>query len=411
LKISYKYPIIISENNHKNQALKYNNGIMKILYIITQGELGGAQFYVRDLSHNIKRQKCQNTVEIAIGENLKTSWLQKEANLNGIKTHQIKNLKREISIISDILCVFELIFLYFKVKPDIIHLNSTKAGLLGSLAGFFYKIFKHKSQIIYTVHGWVFNEPMSKIKNQLYIFLEKFSAIFKDKIICVSDYDLQQGLNKQIAPAKKMTTIHNGLKLDEIKLKEKIPAQQELNLPNVNYISFITIANFYHNKGLNILIEAVELIKKSGITGFKAFIIGKGELETELKKSIAKKNLQDEIILLGEIKNANQYLSAFDIAILPSYKEGLPYFLLEAGFAGLPLIATNTGGIPEIITNNFNGLMFNSGNARELSELMIKMINNQQLREQLASNSKIKIYQEFNFETMFNKTLAIYLKQ
>ena len=84
---------------------------------------------------------------------------------------------------------------------------------------------------------------------------------------------------------------------------------------------------------------------------------------------------------------------------------------MEAGFAGLPLIATNIGGIPEIITNNFNGLMFNSGNARELSELMIKMINNQQLREQLASNSKIKIYQEFNFETMFNKTLAIYLKQ
>lgn len=411
MKISYKYPIIISENNHKNQALKYNNKIMKILYLITQGELGGAQLYVRDLAHNIKIQNCQNEVEIAIGENLKSSWLQQEAGLNGIKAHQIKNLKREISIITDIICIFEIIFLYFKVKPDVIHLNSTKAGLLGSLAGFFYKIFNYKCRIVYTVHGWVFNEPMSKNKNRLYIFLEKFSAIFKDKIICVSDYDLKQGLNNKISPAKKMVTIYNGLKFNEIKLKAKITAQQELNLPNGNYISFITIANFYHNKGLNVLIEAIELIKKSGITGFKAFIIGKGELEAELKKSIAEKNLQDDAILLGEIKNGNQYLSAFDVAILPSYKEGLPYFLLEAGFAELPLIATNTGGIPEIITEDFNGLMFNPGDARELSELMINMINDQQLRERLALANKNKIYQEFNFETMFNKTLAVYLKQ
>jgi len=382
---------------------------MKILYIITQGELGGAQIYVRDLSQNIKIKNCQTQVEIAIGEKSNQSWLQQEADSNNIKTHQIKHLKREISITHDFLCIFELIKLYFQTHPDVIHLNSTKAGLLGSIAGFFYKIFNRRCKIIYTVHGWVFNEPMSKNKNNLYIFLEKISAIFKDKIICVSDYDLKRGLEEKIAHPKKMTAIHNGIRIDTLKLKETESARQELNLPTGNYTSFITIANFYHNKAIDTLINAVDLVKKAGIDDFKAFIIGQGELEQEIKKLISEKNLQEHVILLGEIKNANQYLPAFDIAILPSRKEGLPYFLLEAGIAGLPLIATKIGGIPEIITDNYNGLMFDAENSQKLSELMIELINNRQLRENFSSAGQDKIDRDFNFETTLNKTLAIYL--
>ena len=161
---------------------------MNILYVITQGETGGAQNYVATLARSAKDQKM--TVNVAIGEP-GDNWLTRETGIVDGRTWFLNNLKRKISPIHDFLGILEFAKLYQKIKPDIIHLNSSKAGVLGSLGAIKYKFKNKDCKIIYTVHGWVFNEPMSWTKRQLFYWLEKLTATIKDKIICVSEYDRQ----------------------------------------------------------------------------------------------------------------------------------------------------------------------------------------------------------------------------
>src|SRR3989338_4544782 len=228
-------------------------GKIKILYLITQAEAGGAQRYIFDLATNLKNENYE--VMVASGTTSdyhdKKSWLLTKADEKNIKSYCLKNLVREINPLKDWLAYLEIKKLLKETQPDILHLNSSKAGVLGALAGRRTKI----SKIIYTVHGFVFNEPMPSWKKKFYLWAEKFSASAKDKFICVSEFDRQTGIKNKIAPAQNFITIHHGL--NQFKLLEKNQARESLKLPK-DKIVVGTIANFYPAKGLIYLIQAAK---------------------------------------------------------------------------------------------------------------------------------------------------------
>ena len=162
----------------------------RILYLITQSEFGGAQRYIFDLATNLPAEKYQ--IAVAAGSNEELFSRLREYN---IKTYRLKNLIREINPLKDLTAYFEIKKLLKEIKPDILHLNSSKAGVIGAMAGRHIGIKK----IIYTVHGFVFNEPLPKWKKLFYLITEKFSARYKDKLICVSEFDRQIGIKKNIS--------------------------------------------------------------------------------------------------------------------------------------------------------------------------------------------------------------------
>jgi glycosyltransferase involved in cell wall biosynthesis len=123
----------------------------------------------------------------------------------------------------------------------------------------------------------------------------------------------------------------------------------------------------------------------------------------------AGKNFPDiKFNIISDMPEAARYLKNFDIFILPSLKEGLPYVLLEAGLAELPVIATNVGGVPEIIENEKTGLLIKPANPAKIADALKKLIDNPGLAKTLAKNLRQKILQEFSFEKMLEKTLAVY---
>lgn len=383
---------------------------MRILYVITQGERGGAQLYVKTLAQAGKAENQE--VFAAIGED-SGSYLQRELEASGIKITNLKRLKRNISLLNDWLAVFELAGLYRQIKPDAIHLNSAKAGVIGSIAFWLMKLDRKTGvgncRLIYTAHGWTFNEPLPWLKKCLYKILEKATAGQKNKIICVSEYDRWVALGEKIAPAEKLIAIHNGLDAAAMNFLSRDEARKKLlGRPAAEQEIIIgTIANFYPTKGLNYLIEALKILTQNALP-FRAVIIGEGNLRFELEKQINGSGLQDRIILAGALPQAAQYLKAFDLAVLPSVKEGLPYFLLEAMAAGLPIVATKVGGIPEIIADSENGLLVEAKNPKALAEKIKLLAENESLRIKFAEKGLDRIKAEFSQSKMIKDTLALY---
>jgi len=378
---------------------------MKILYVVTQGELGGAQRYIHTLSQAANSQNM--AVNVAIGEN-NDNWISRKIEGLGGKIWPLKRLKRAPSPLNDFFAIFELAKLYQNIKPDIIHLNSSKAGVIGSLAAIAYKISYPKVKIIYTAHGWVFNEPMPSPLKIGYYLMEKITGPIKNKIICVSDFDRLIGLKAKIASADKLITIHNGLNLPEDYFADKKSALKKLGIIKDEKIIIGTIANFYPTKGLSYLLEAVKILVADYRLPVVAVIIGDGKLRFRLEQQIKNLKLENSIILTGSINEAGKYLKALDLAVTSSVKEGFPYFLLEAMSAGLPIVATKVGGIPEIIINNENGLLVESKNPQMLAEKINQLVTDKPLTEKMSRQNIQTVREKFSRQKMIDETLAIY---
>jgi glycosyltransferase involved in cell wall biosynthesis len=294
---------------------------MKILYIITQADGGGAQKYVLALAKHFRGI-------IAAGQEAK--MLFDQASKDSIVTYRLKHLKRNISLYSDLMAIFEIRSLIKTYNPDIVHLNSSKAGFLGSLACVFLK-----TKVVFTAHGFIFNEPMPVWKKNFYIVLEKIAGFFRDFIITVSDADKNSALKYNLISKNKIKTIYNGIAPINFYSAEK--AKKRLGLPEDKKI-FFAIANDYPTKGLDVLEKAVNL---NPIANTLTVVIGEAK----------NKNSSGYIKYLGYVENAASYFKAANGTILPSRKEGLPYALLEAMQAGQPIIASNVGGIPEAVAD------------------------------------------------------------
>ncbi len=381
----------------------------KILFIVTQSQWGGAQRYVFDLAVNLKKEA---EIAVAFGGN---GELLKRLNENNIKTIPLAYLKREISPLNDIKSFFELLKIIKREKPDIIHLNSSKAGILGSLAAKMLGVKK----IIYTSHGWVFNEPLPWWLKKLYFYAEKISALWKDKIICVSEFDYQTALNSRFCHPKKLITIHNGI--DKIDFLPKEEARDYLNsklqIANFKQIQNLKleipnnrkiigcVANLYKNKGLTYLIEAAKIINNPEII---FAVIGEGEEFGNLKLQIANCKLEDRVKLLGSITDSYRYLKAFDLFVLPSIKEGLPYTILEAMAAQIPIIATRVGGIPEMIENNKTGVLVKARDNQDLAEKIIAFFKNKTTAQKYSLEAYEKLRKEFTLKKMVGETKKVY---
>lgn len=370
----------------------------KILYLVTQAETGGAQKYVADLAINLN--KSQFGAIVAAGGN-QTDPLFLNLQKNQVKYYCLKYVIRAINPIYDFLGFWEIFNLIKKEKPDVVHLNSSKVEILGSIATKLLGIKK----IIFTAHGYVFNEPMADLKRKFYIFLEKFSSKFIDKIICVSEFDKQTGLKNKIAPENKYVIIHNAINLNNYNFLDNQEARQKLQ--EITKIDFQdkkiigTIANLYKTKGLEYFIDAAKIVNRGDVI---YMVIGEGDERNNLKLRIKDSELTN-FFLVGNIPEAANYLKGFDIFVLPSVKEGFPYTVLEAMAANVPVITTGVGALPEIIKNNENGILIEPKNPQILADKIKLLLSDQGLYQKIENNTNIN---QDNFNEFLQQTTELY---
>ncbi len=380
----------------------------RVLFVITQSEMGGAQRFLLELLPRLDRQKYE--IALAVGEEEKSTASEfiKLLESEGFKIFFLNKLQREMSFLflKDWSAVWQLRKLIKKFNPDTLFLNSSKAGFIGSLATVFPSKIRPGLKVIYRIGGWTFNDPWPWWKKRFWIILEKISARWKDLIIVNNQHDLDQAQQLKIGLPEKLKLVHNGLDpyhldfLDKEKAKIKLFEKAAKISGKVFQATTIvgTIANFYPTKGLQYLLEAAALLKEK--EGLILFIIGEGAERQRLEELISAKNLKNKVFLLGQWEEAYRYLPAFDIFLLPSLKEGFPWVILEAMSAKLPIIATSVGALPEIIANGKNGLLVKPANSSQIAEKILELEANDHLKREMGIQAHQTILFKFPLEKM-----------
>lgn len=376
----------------------------KICFVITKGAWGGAQKYLYTLATSLPKDKYDVIAVVGNGNVLKEK-LEK----NGVKTFEIKSLKRDISIFSEIVSFIRLYKIIWKESPDILHLNSPKASGMGALIG---RVLL-TPQIIQTAHGFSFNEPRNFFSKFLIYTFSYITVVLCTKTIVIARNEKGQAENMPFVNHNKIILIRNGIeKINFIDksivrraLLERVP-HTGLPIPDVNgkEVWMGTISELHKNKGHKYILEALSRVKEP----FIFFIIGEGEERKNIENLIVEKDLQNKVYLLGFIDMANLYLKAFDIFTLTSLKEGLPYTLLEAGLAGNAIVSTYVGGIPDIIDDGKNGLLSKKKDVKEIQKDIEYLIQNPEIRKEFGKKIKEKVEKEFTVEGMLRKTFSLY---
>jgi len=327
---------------------------MKVLIIITKSNYGGAQRYVYDIASNLPKK-----VEVVVAHG-GSGIIKDKLKSIGIRTITLPHLERDISILKEWQAFKDIYRVIQEEKPDVLHLNSSKAAFLGSLAG---RILQ-TPRIIFTSHGWAFNENRNIFTKMVFKMLHGLTIVLSHKTIAVSNavacsYPLLKSKFAVINPA--ITVPH---------YKSRKDARQYLGRNTTKTgeqeIWLVTIAELHPTKNISLAIEALSPILKKN-HNIKYFVIGSGQEEEMLKNKVKALKLEQQIVFPGFITDAAVFLKAFDVFILTSISEAYGYVLLEAGHAALPIIVSRVGGVTDIVEES-TGTFFKSGNVNELQK-------------------------------------------
>jgi len=381
------------------------DGRKKILYIITKGNFGGAQRYVYDLATNLS--KAAFDIVVACGNKDGNILSQKLAEQN-IRTIILENSEREINIKNDFKTFKELVGIIKNEKPDIIHLNSSKIGLLGAFAVLYLKIVNCKLKIcaVFTAHGWAFNEPSRSAFSKFVFYLSHYLTI----LICDTTIAVSEKAKKDIAflpfIQNKITVIYNGILTFDLLSEEE--SRLILASKDSKKIIIFSTSELHKNKGIDVALRALALLPKETREKIIYCVAGSGEEKQNLEKMVSELNIVNMVRFLGEVPNAKKLLSGTDIFLMPSRTEAFPYAILEAGIVGLPTIATCVGGIPEVIHDMQNGILIHPRNPKEIAEAILYLLDHPEKQKEFGEEIKKTIINFFSFKKMLDQTIKLY---
>lgn len=300
-------------------------------------------------------------------------------------------MHREINIIKDLKSCIAISDVIKKYDPDLIYLNSSKAGALGRIAN-----LRYKKPIIYNPHGWAFNMKTSYLKKKVYIFIERLLSKYTDYIIAISNKEKESAIVNNIANDDKVKVIFNGIDITEYDNNLEFQKNCRLNL-NISEDAIVIgmVGRVSDQKAPDIFIKSAYEIKKI-IPNAYFIIVGDGDKLEEIKKLINSLGLEKDVLITGWIDNTFNYINSFDISMLLSRWEGFGLVLAEYMVCKKPIIATNIDAIPDLIENNVNGLLIEVDSVEECVMATINIINNEVLKNNLILNSDNIVRKKFD---------------
>ena len=368
----------------------------KIAFIITKLQLGGAQKSVLYSVSHLPKDKFETYLLCGMGGTLDNFAKEKIKNL-----YFISSLVRQINPVKDFLAFIEIIKTLKKIKPDLVHTNCPKAGILGRIAA---KIFT-RAKVIHTTHGFVFYEGQNIIKKYFYIFIERFAAYFSDSMVFVSNKDLKTALKYKITTKEKSCLIRAGV---EVNTPQNITFNKteflaKLNLkPEAKII--LQIANLKAEKAPLESVKIAKLVCKKYPQAVFLYT-GSGPLKEKTQTLIKNFKLEDNFKLIGERQDIPQLLALADIFLLTSVREGLPMALIEALFMQVPAVCYDVGGIKEILKNGQNGFLISPGNKQKAAQSIFTI-----LQGKFSFKEQKTLLADFDINLMVKKQTALYNK-
>jgi glycosyltransferase involved in cell wall biosynthesis len=324
---------------------------------------------------------------------------------HGMAVHPFKHFVQPLDPFNDLLALLDLYVFLRKRGYHVIHTHNSKAGFIGRLAGKWARV----PVIVHTVHGFAFHDQEPPWRQALFRNLERLAAHWCDKMIFISQPLIDWALREGVTPESKVAKIYSGIELNHfrpVSAEEKKRIRKKWGIrPRDPVIGMIS--KLWEGKGHATLIQAFRDIKRE-MAQAKLVIVGEGYLQDELVALVDRLGLRDSVLFTGFQMDVFEIIATFDVAVLPSFFEGMGRVLLEAMAMEKPVVATRVGGIPDLVDDGVNGFLLSPGKTRELAQALLKVLRDKKLARKLGKEGRKKTTERFSAESMVQSIDRIY---
>jgi len=378
---------------------------IRVAHIISRMVTGGAEentlFTIQGLDKN------RYNIDLIVGEECNKDIFN-IGQKNGFNIIRINGLKGKLNFFYDPIILIKLVIVLKRNHYDIVHTHTTKTGILGRLAARIVGV----PIIICGLHGTAIQTFSSKILNSALMFFEKLTGRFTNAYISVSEILSKNYKEKGIGIKTKYHTVHSGMNLDKFfNIKENIKQEEVIKELGITSNSFIigNIGRLEVAKGNKYLFEAIKKVtEQRKECHLKLLVIGEGEEKENLIKYVRKLGIEDKIIFTGYRKDIEKLMAMMDILVLSSLREGLPRVLVQAAAVGMPSVAFNVDGVPEIVKDGYNGFLIRPKDVNQLADKIIRYIDDRELIGLHGQNGRNFVNGKWSIENMVNKVDNIY---
>lgn len=350
----------------------------KVLVLITLAEVGGAQTYVMSLLPALTERYDVTVAAWGPGP------LREAAEAAGAAYVSLRWVQRPLHPWRDLRGLWELILLCRRLRPQIVHANSSKAGVLGRLAAALAGVPVR----IFTVHGWAFKAD-SGVAAKAYLAADRAMRPLTTSVVCVSQTELEAGLRARTCTRERTVVIRNGV--------DAAAAPQATGVGEPPVV--ISVGRLKEPKTFVTLGRALARLDPGS---FRGVIVGNGPDRAAVEKALGRAPVE----LLGERDDVGSLLAQSDVFVLSSASEGLPLSVLEAMAAGLPVVASSVGGVPELVGDA--GVLVPPGDDSALADALAALLADPELRARLGAAGRARVEREFSLTHMREQHVALY---
>jgi len=366
--------------------------------IIARMNVGGPAVQVSGLMRGMNSSEFDHRLYTGFCASDEADYLDTVAkDINAIR---IEGFGRRVSLVGDFATLLSLIREIRKFKPHVIHTHTAKAGFLGRIASIFSL---HPSIRVHTFHGHLLNGYFGSYKRMLVVLAEKILAIFTHQLLAVGDKVRQDLLAVGVGKLEKFGLMPPGLEIEKIPNKKD---SQEFYGLSKQTIQCAFIGRVTQIKRPDRFLDVVSETKRRGVP-IEFFMAGDGELLGTCRKRITHEDLP--VNVLGWQSNIEQVLSAADVVVLTSDNEGTPLSLIQAGMAGLPVVTTRVGSVPEVVIDGVTGIITNL-DVQEIADALEELANGAKLRAQMGASAQEFTLANFGVKRLVNDHEALYKK-
>jgi glycosyltransferase involved in cell wall biosynthesis len=359
---------------------------MRIVQLVTGTPLfGGSDAHVRDLSIGLRARGHECIVMAGPPE----GQLAEQLRRNGVTVRTIPALRKPIRPFADAISLFQVIRALREVQPDIVATHTAKAGFIGRIAARAMGV-----PVFFTPHGLSFFDRKSGDLIGFRLLLEQMAARVGGEMIAVCDAERNTALRYLGSTGIRISTIRNGLPDCETRVEKSRGA-----------VVITMIARFVRQKDHSTLVRALSTLNH---LEWELRLAGTGPLLESIQQLVEECGLTPRVSFMHECHDTPRLLAESDIYVLSSNYEAFPISILEAMRAGIPVVATDTGGVREAVQDEVNGFLVPPRDVIRLAERLSSLIRSAELRERMGFQSRRRFTQEFEWRSMLDKTEALY---
>jgi glycosyltransferase involved in cell wall biosynthesis len=359
----------------------------RILLLVTLAETGGAQTYVAAL---VPALVVSYEVTVAAHGD---GPLRTAAQGAGADFVSLRHVRRPTSAWRDVLGLIELVRLMRRTRPHLLHASSSKAGILGRIAGWLTRVPVR----IFTVHGWAFSAYSGRSAT-LYRWAERLVRPLTSTTVCVSESERAAGIEAGTCDPRATVVIRNGIDL----------AGRRIARPVRDTPRIVSVGRLQAPKDFLTFVRALGRMPGRR---FEALVVGDGPDRPLVEAELDRLGLQGAVVLTGERDDVAELLADSDIFVLASHSEALPMTVLEAMAAGLPVVAPRVGGLAELVLEGETGFLVPPGEPLALANAICALVDDPTLRERLGATGRSRVETHFTLESFLEAHLDLYRRE